>query len=170
MQFIRHLLSILLLPGMAAGVMPWWLLHSCAGLDSRWPDVPAAWMARIVGALVLAAGLGLFGWCVLLFARVGQGTLAPWDPTRKLVAVGPYRHVRNPMISGVALVLAGLGLIMGSWLVAAWAGAFFCINHAYFLLSEEPGLEGRFGGSYREYKAAVPRWLPMLKPWSGGVP
>jgi protein-S-isoprenylcysteine O-methyltransferase Ste14 len=46
-----------------------------------------------------------------LFAKVGQGTLAPWDPTRNLVAVGPYRFVRNPMISGVALMLMGQALL-----------------------------------------------------------
>jgi protein-S-isoprenylcysteine O-methyltransferase Ste14 len=167
MPVLRHLLSILLLPCMAAGAMPWWLLHSSAGIDTRWPDSPVAWLPRLVGLALLALGLLLFGWCVLLFARVGQGTLAPWDPTRKLVAVGPYRHVRNPMISGVALVLAALSLLSGSWLVAAWTCTFFCINHVYFLFSEEPGLQSRFGGGYHLYKGHVPRWLPRLSPWTG---
>jgi protein-S-isoprenylcysteine O-methyltransferase Ste14 len=34
------------------------------------------------------------------------------------------------------------------------------VNHAYFLLAEEPGLERRFGDEYRAYKRAVPRWVP----------
>jgi protein-S-isoprenylcysteine O-methyltransferase Ste14 len=33
------------------------------------------------------------------------------------------------------------------------------MNHLYFILSEEPGLERRFGESYAEYKRAVPRWI-----------
>jgi protein-S-isoprenylcysteine O-methyltransferase Ste14 len=37
---------------------------------------------------------------------------------------------------------------------------FVAINQAYFLLSEEPALERRFGESYREYRARVPRWIP----------
>lgn len=167
MQVLRHLLSILLLPCMAAGVMPGWLLHSFTAMDSRWPDSTAAWSPRVAGVAVLVLGLLLFGWCVLLFVRVGQGTLAPWDPTRRLVAVGPYRHVRNPMISGVALVLVALSLLSGSWLVAAWTSTFVCINHVYFLLSEEPGLQSRFGESYHLYKDHVPRWLPRLSPWTG---
>jgi protein-S-isoprenylcysteine O-methyltransferase Ste14 len=35
------------------------------------------------------------------FSTEGEGTLAPWDPPRKLLVRGCYRYVRNPMISGV---------------------------------------------------------------------
>lgn len=119
----------------------------------------------MAGAVVFAAGLTLFSWCVALFARVGRGTLAPWDPTQRLVAVGPYRHVRNPMITGVATMLAGEALVSGSRLIALWLVAFVIINHAYFLLSEEPGLVRRFGLGYEEYRAAVPRWIPRIRPW-----
>lgn len=34
--------------------------------------------------------------------------LTPWDPTPRLVIVGLYRYVRNPMIGGVILVLLGV--------------------------------------------------------------
>jgi len=97
---------------------------------------------------------------VVLFARIGEGTLAPWDPTRRLVAVGPYAYVRNPMISGVAAMLTGEALLFRSLALAGWAAAFIAVNHAYFLLAEEPGLERRFGAAYAEYKQRVPRWLP----------
>jgi protein-S-isoprenylcysteine O-methyltransferase Ste14 len=116
--------------------------------------------------VLLVAGLALFGWCVGLFARVGRGTLAPWDPTRNLVAVGPYRYVRNPMISGVALMLLGQALLWGSRALGIWTGSFVLINHVYFVLSEEPGLERRFGEKYRLYKANVPRWIPRIRAWS----
>lgn len=158
-MILRHLLSILLLPTMAAGVLPWWLLTAWRGVDTRWPAAALSWVPRTAGALVSAAGFTLFAWCVLLFARVGRGTLAPWDPTQALVAVGPYRYTRNPMISGVALMLAGEALVAGSVVVGVWTLVFFVINHLYFILSEEPGLEARFGEPYRAYRAAVPRWL-----------
>ncbi len=112
-------------------------------------------------------GFVFFAWSVTLFTRVGRGTLAPWDPTRRLVAVGPYRHVRNPMISGVALMLSGEALFFGSRSVTLWAATFLLANHVYFVLLEEPGLEERFGEEYRAYKAHVPRWIPRLRPWTG---
>lgn len=114
------------------------------------------------------AGFGLFAWCVGLFARVGRGTLAPWDPTRRMVAVGPYRHVRNPMITGVVAMLVGEALLSGSRVLGGWAASFVLLNHVYFLLLEEPGLTRRFGPSYQAYKTAVPRWLPRVAPWTGG--
>lgn len=131
--------------------------------DYRWNDASViVWLLRSVGILAIIAGILLFSWCVTLFARIGQGTLAPWDPTRYLVAVGPYRFIRNPMISGVAFMLIGESLFWGSWWVGLWAGIFIGINHFYFVLSEEPGMEKRFGENYRLYKAHVPRWIPRL--------
>ncbi|HJU69299.1 MAG TPA: isoprenylcysteine carboxylmethyltransferase family protein [Gemmatimonadaceae bacterium] len=158
---LRHLFAILVLPVVMAGLVPRWLLTTYAHIDSRWSAGSVVALAmRGLGALLLLAGFALFCWCVALFARVGQGTLAPWDPTRRLVAIGPYRYVRNPMITGVATVLAGLALFTGSWVLAVWLGAFVSFNFAYFVLVEEPGLERRFGAPYREYKAHVPRWIP----------
>ena len=158
---LRHLLAILVLPVVMAGVVPRWLLARYAAIDSRWwPESPIVWPLRALGAALLLAGFLLFCWCVALFARVGRGTLAPWDPTTQLVAVGPYRYVRNPMITGVSTVLAGWVLVTGSWVLAVWLLVFVAFNFAYFVLVEEPGLEARFGAPYREYKARVPRWLP----------
>lgn len=165
---LRHILSILLLPFLAVVVIPRWLFTSFSGADTRWESgLPITWLPRSAGLLLIVAGLLLFCWCVSLFARVGKGTLAPWDPTDHLVAVGPYRVVRNPMIIGVTSMLAGQALFSGSWLVGAWTCLFVLINHLYFLLSEEPGLEKRFGKDYRMYKTGVPRWIPRVRPRPG---
>lgn len=161
---LRHLLSILLLPFVVVVVVPAWLLNlSAVGYTHSADASLLVWLPRAIGLALLIAGLGLFSWCVSLFARVGRGTLAPWDPTRNLVITGPYRCVRNPMISGVAAMLLGEALLWGSIALGLWADIFILINHAYFLLSEEPELEKRFGESYRQYKASVPRWIPRLK-------
>lgn len=165
---LRHLLAILLLPFMVVIVMPMWLFNSFANIDTRWAGSSSLmWTGLIAGALFVWIGLMLFVLCVNLFALFGQGTLAPWDPTQKLVISGPYRHVRNPMISAVAMMLIGQSLFWGSWVIGLWAGIFILINHVYFMFSEEPGLEKRFGESYLMYKANVPRWIPRLKPWTG---
>ena len=163
---LRHLVAIALLPFVVTVVVPWWLI-SRTRFVPPWPEGSALQMAgRIGGALVLLAGLSLFTWCVLLFARVGQGTLAPWDPTRRLVAVGPYRYMRNPMITGVATILAGEALLAGSRSIALWLALFVVVNHLYFLAVEEPGLARRFGAEYEAYRRHVPRWIPRLKPWA----
>ena len=160
---LRHLLAILLLPVVMTIVVPFWLRsrfdldtrgsrHCTVGRDAR------AWRGRA------ARGRCAVRVVRSLFARVGRGTLAPWDPTQRLVAVGPYRYLRNPMITGVATVLAGQALLTGSWILAAWMLAFVAVNFVYFVTVEEPGLERRFGDPYREYKARVPRWMPRRPP------
>ena len=163
---LRHILAIFLLPFMAVIVLPAWLSYTFVNYDTRWVGgTPPAWIGFFSGALLVWMGFTLFVWCVNLFAIIGQGTLAPWDPTLKLVLAGPYRHVRNPMISAVAMMLIGQSLFWGSWVIGLWAGIFMLINHFYFIFSEEPGLEKRFGESYIKYRANVPRWIPRLRPW-----
>jgi protein-S-isoprenylcysteine O-methyltransferase Ste14 len=169
MTILRHLLSILLLPFVVVVIAPRWLLRAWSASDTRWVDgTVAAAFAHIAGVVVFLCGFALFAWCVSLFARVGEGTLAPWDPTRRLVAVGPYRYMRNPMITGVVTMLAGETLFLGSRVAGIWAATFIAINQIYFIISEEPGLEKRFGAAYIEYKSAVPRWFPRAKPWKSG--
>jgi protein-S-isoprenylcysteine O-methyltransferase Ste14 len=102
---------------------------------------------------------------VQLLANVGQGTLAPWDPTQHIVVRGPYRHVSNPMISGVLAVLLGEAALLGSLPVFCWFLFFLALNQLYIPRFEEPGLEDRFGEEYRFYKRHVPRWVPRLRAW-----
>ena len=127
-------------------------------------DLPFPWNALIValGCASIAVGLAFVVWTISLFVRVGGGTLAPWDPTQRLVAQGPYRRVRNPMISGVGAILFGEVLIAGSPWLALWFAIFAALNAVYIPLVEEPGLRERFGDDYSAYADAVPRWLPRL--------
>jgi protein-S-isoprenylcysteine O-methyltransferase Ste14 len=159
---VRGRVRSFILPLTAAGIIPAALLGFRFGMPST---------ARLAAGLPLVAvGLAMLAWTTGLFARVGRGTLAPWNPTRALVVVGPYAYVRNPMITGVATILAGESVVFGSWRIAAWAAAFVVINHVYFVLSEEPGLRGRFGADYDEYAKNVPRWLPRRTPWKQEAP
>jgi protein-S-isoprenylcysteine O-methyltransferase Ste14 len=136
-------------------------------VDVGW-GLPAAlaWVPVVAACALIAAGLGLMYRTISLFARVGEGTLAPWDPTRRLVVLGPYRHVRNPMITGVLAVLLGEAVLLGSAALLVWFGAFFAVNAIWMPLVEEPGLVERFGDDYRRYKRAVPRWIPRRTPWT----
>lgn len=164
-MMLRHLLSVLLLPAVVVVGIPYVIVTrtSESGSWSTWP-LPGI-IGTIVGIASIAAGLALVGVTVWHFGTVGRGTLAPWDPPRRLVVTGVYRYVRNPMISGVFLVLLGEGLVLKSTGVLLWAMGFFVINAIYIPLVEEPGLERRFGAPYAEYRRHVPRWIPRRTPW-----
>jgi len=118
-----------------------------------------------VGVAFCLLGLGLMAVTVRMLVITGRGTLAPWDPTSKLVTEGIYGRVRNPMIAGVLTVLLGEAVLCGSLGVLIWAVLFFLTNTIYFHYSEEKGLEKRFGREYLEYKRHVPMWLPRLERW-----
>ena len=152
-------------PGTATVVVPAVILLSGEGANVGWGigGLGAA-VVVVVGVALIAVGLGLGLWTLRLFIRIGKGTLAPWDPTRRLVVDGPYRLVRNPMITGVLAILFGEAALFGSVGLLVWAALFFAINTAYFVRSEEPGLERRFGEEYRAYRRSVPRWLPRRAP------
>jgi protein-S-isoprenylcysteine O-methyltransferase Ste14 len=157
MRILRHLLAIGLLPGMATLLVPALLVSG---------DEVASWPPAVLGVALIALGVVLMAQTIALFATAGDGTLAPWDPTSQLVVRGPYRRVRNPMISGVLCVLLGEALLFTSTALLAWAALFLAMNAIWFPLVEEPGLRQRFGADYEEYRAAVPRWLPRLRPWT----
>jgi protein-S-isoprenylcysteine O-methyltransferase Ste14 len=164
----RHLRAVALLPFSATVVLPAALLLGGASAEPGF-GLPAAvaWLPLAAGAGLIALGLTLMYRTVLLFARVGRGTLAPWDPTERLVLQGPYRHVRNPMISGVMAILLGEAILLGSPAVAIWLGVFVVANAIWMPLVEEPGLRRRFGADYERYAAAVPRWIPRHTPYEG---
>ena len=160
----RQLRAIGPLPATATVAVPAILIWSSGEVDAGW-GLPAALAALAVaaGAALVAAGLLLFVRTVTLFARVGRGTLAPWDPPERLVVEGPYRHVRHPMITGVACVLAGEAAALGSPPLVVWAAAFVAANALWLPLVEEPRLVRRFGADYEAFMERVPRWFPRVR-------
>ncbi len=118
-----------------------------------------------IGTFLIVLGIGFVVYTNKAFLRIGKGTLAPWDPPKKLVVAGAYRFVRNPMISGVLMIVLGEALIFSSIELFVLFLLFFIVNHLYFVYFEEPGLMKRFGEDYVVYKKNVPRWVPRLKPW-----
>jgi protein-S-isoprenylcysteine O-methyltransferase Ste14 len=156
-SILRQVGAVLLLPFAVTIVVP--------ALIVAWTGDVRFWWGSVSGVALLAIGLVLVVWTIRLFSTVGQGTLAPWDPPTKLVVLGPYRHVRNPMISGVAFVLAGEAVLLGSPPLALWFAAVVVVNAVYLPLVEERDLRRRFGEDYDLYAANVPRWFPRLRPW-----
>jgi protein-S-isoprenylcysteine O-methyltransferase Ste14 len=168
-QALRHLLAIAILPFTATVLVPLWIAERNP-VALRLGQSAGTLAIQLVGLAFLVVGLVLFAASLRRFATEGRGTLAPWDPPRALVVRGPYRFVRNPMISGVIFLLFGEALVLRSLPHAVWAGAFTLINAVYIPMIEEPQLERRFGDAYREYRRHVPRFTPRLRPWEPAAP
>ena len=168
-KLLRHLLAVAILPFTVTVLVPVWIARRYA-LALALGASAAQEAVQLLGVALFAVGLLLFAASLWRFATEGEGTLAPWDPPRELVLRGPYRYVRNPMISGVIFVLFGEALALLSLPHGAWAATFLVLNLLYIPLVEEPQLEQRFGDSYREYRRHVRRFLPRFRPWGPRAP
>jgi protein-S-isoprenylcysteine O-methyltransferase Ste14 len=167
MSLKGHLLAILLLPVTIILLVPFLLLVFSVWIGIPWLFIyPITFWTLIVGIIFIGFGVYVLYKTNRVFAQVGRGTLAPWAPTQRFVAVGLYRYVRNPMIIGVLLIVLGEAILVGSILVFLWFVLFWMTNHIWFVRWEEPDLERRFGDVYCEYKTNVPRWIPRRTPWS----
>lgn len=164
---LRHLLAIAILPGTVTVVIPIWLTRRYA-VSVSVPESFGGVVLAVLGVGVGAVGLALFVSSLARFGSEGRGTLAPWDAPRELVVSGPYRYVRNPMISGVVLILSAEALVLRSVPHAGWAAIFAAANAIYIPLLEEPLLAVRFGRVYEEYRRHVPRLIPRFRPWARG--
>jgi protein-S-isoprenylcysteine O-methyltransferase Ste14 len=130
-------------------------------IDQRFGlDLPSRPWLPVPAALLIAAGTIIALWSVGLFATVGDGTPNPLVPPRKLVAAGPYRYSRNPMMLAGWLAGFGLGLALASPSYLIFCATVVPAGAGYVRWIEEPGLLRRFGDSYRTYAHATPRWLP----------
>jgi protein-S-isoprenylcysteine O-methyltransferase Ste14 len=115
---------------------------------------------RLAGLPFMAVGGAALVWCVYDFARVGRGTLAPVDPPTVLVRTGLYRYVRNPMYVANVVTLLGEAVYFESSAILRWLAAVAIAFVVFVLLYEEPALRRRFGASYDDYCACVPRFIP----------
>lgn len=163
---LRHVAAIMALPFVVLVVVPALLVTQTRSAAPGWTlPFPLNLLPVVLGIALIACGLTLLILTIRLFMTVGQGTLAPWDATQRLVVRGVYRHVRNPMISGVLCVLMGEAALLGSLPMLAWALLAIGVNVVYMPLVEEPGLQARFGDDYATYACHVPRWIPRRSAW-----
>jgi protein-S-isoprenylcysteine O-methyltransferase Ste14 len=153
-----------LLVGAAFFALWFWLLPGWLGFRvetagaARW-----RWLAAIPSVLGFSVALR----CIFDFGWTGRGTPAPFIPPQRLVVVGFYRYVRNPMYVGFAAGWIGLWIVFGHAnlaVIAAVAAAALGV-HLFVMFYEEPTLRGKFGKDYEEYCHHVRRWLPSFTPW-----
>jgi protein-S-isoprenylcysteine O-methyltransferase Ste14 len=140
-------------------LLPGWLGFRVEAMESaRW-----RWLAAVPSALGFAVALR----CVWDFGWTGRGTPAPIAPPRRLVVVGFYRYVRNPMYVGFAAGWIGLWIVFGhaNPVAIAIVAAVALGVHLFVLFYEEPTLRKKFDGDYEEFCRNVNRWWPRLRGW-----
>src|SRR3712207_5610155 len=151
----------LLAPGVVVGLIPWLLT---GGWQLREPLAFWAPM-RVLGAVLLVAGLIVVVGAFVRFVVEGFGTPAPVAAPERLVVGGVYRYVRNPMYVAVLAAIIGQALLLGQLALLVYAATAWVVVAAFVRFYEEPTLARRFGADYEAYRRAVPAWWPRLRPW-----
>ena len=156
---IKAFLQIVVFWGTFFVVLPYTVLALEVALGLPGFDFPLRmWVGGalfvVLGMLGLSSALGTL--------IVGRGTPLPTDCASVLVVTGPYRYVRNPMaLAGIGQGVM-VGVMLGSWLVMAYAVSGGVIWHVLVRPIEEADLLNRFGDSYVQYKADLRCWWPRL--------
>jgi len=110
------------------------------------------------GGMLILVGVAVILWAARLFSKAGT-TIKPFQEPSRLVVGGPYRWSRNPIYLGMALILIGFGLLLGTLSPFVIVPLFIYLIQQRFILPEETMLEKSCGFAYAEYKRRVRRWL-----------
>jgi putative ABC transport system permease protein len=128
----------------------------------------------ILGIASLALGTAWLVWAWYLLVKRGHGYMTELfgveisPVTEHLVTGGPFSVHRHPVCVGYLLILAGVGLVIGSpGLTLLCAPLLFLPAYLYLRLFEEPSLQRRFGHDYEDYARRVPMFFPGKR---NGIP
>jgi protein-S-isoprenylcysteine O-methyltransferase Ste14 len=131
---------------------PW----ATSRVGPRWTSV---W--NLVGLIPVAAGVAVLAWVMVTALRHARELpdRVSLDFTPKLLLRGgPYAFSRNPMYVAEQGMWIGWSLFHGSLVSAACTLVVFA-GQSLLIRREERELRARFGDAYRDYVAAVPRWI-----------
>ena len=109
-----------------------------------------------VGYILFLPGLILWGTAVIqLMTGFSKG---------KLVTIGAYGVVRNPIYSSVTFfILPAVALITLTWIYFV-PSVFLYVGVMIFIREEENQLTRAFGKEYEDYMARVDRLVPLKRP------
>ncbi len=112
---------------------------------------------------VIVGSVWLFLACVVMIQNhMRLSVLAhTFGEPKQLVTSGPFRYSRNPIYVAFLAPLAALGVISAPAALIGIA-TYITIMTLTVVRREECLLENEFGADYNEYRADVPRWLPLL--------
>ncbi len=137
-----------------------------AVLVDRWLSLPwplTSVLSWLIAAPLIAIGVGVIAWSASHFLKV-KGTPVPFNPPPTLVITGPYQFVRNPMLTGVFLLLFGIGFAIKSLSLVVLFTPLFVLANVWELKEiEEPELVKRLGEDYVAYQQRTPMFIPRMR-------
>jgi protein-S-isoprenylcysteine O-methyltransferase Ste14 len=110
------------------------------------------------GFLIIGFGFIMALWSRSLFLKNSTTLQLSEEPT-SLVTSGPFRISRNPIYLGMASILLGVAVLMGTLVALAFPVLFIMLIEFFIIPGEERKLEKLFGEPFREYKKSVRRWI-----------
>jgi protein-S-isoprenylcysteine O-methyltransferase Ste14 len=125
------------------------------------PELDVLEPLRWIGLALTVAGIAFSLWAIATLGRHYDLELEI-HRDHELVRTGPYRFVRHPVYTGLALHFAGACLATGNLLFIA--GTLLVTYPALYLRArtEERLLRERFGAEYDEYARRVGMLVPLL--------
>ena len=112
----------------------------------------------LVGFLPIAAGVVLNLSADRALNRQNT-TVKPFEESRVLITSGVYRLSRNPMYLGMALIILGVAVFLGSATPFLIAILLPLLLHWKFINPEEAMLSRSFGKVFTEYRTHTRKWI-----------
>jgi protein-S-isoprenylcysteine O-methyltransferase Ste14 len=136
---------------------PIWALSAAAAAWALARVLPVAALPSGLGRLLIVAGVGLILWAAVWFRRKRTPIEAHQVPSA-LIVEGPYRINRNPIYTGLVLVVLGWALALGAMSALLPALVLPVVLDRRFVRGEEAALRARFGAEAEAYFGATRRW------------
>ncbi len=129
------------------------------GRDARLPWPGGLVWPAVAGVALIVAGICLRAWSIAALGRLFQYQITI-QPGHQVVTSGPYRYLRHPAYSAVALVLVGIALACDDvWSLVAVA-ALGGMGLAVRIRAEERQLTQALGAEYEHFAADRKRLVP----------
>ncbi len=110
------------------------------------------------GMLPILIGLILLSLGLHRLIKAGTTVKAFHRPAR-LVTDGIYRHTRNPIYLGLALLLLGACIFFSARCLLVPVAIFVIVADRWIIPAEERMLLEKFGREYEDYRGKIRRWL-----------
>jgi len=129
---------------------------------------PVATLSRVavlaLSVLSVTMAAGSVGLVAAAVRTLGKQWAVPARLVKghKLITVGPYAYIRNPIYTGMLGMLIATGLAMEHWIATIAAIVIFAIGLLIRVRSEEKLLRAAFGQEFEDYARRVPAVVPGL--------